>query len=321
MARRRYDVAVMHDFFVDRLVHTDDVAGLFALARSKARQGGGSIHGIGQADVSGGNAVNLAHALAVLGARVLLITHSGAEHVGLLRHTFENLNADVRVKELPAGLTVALEERVNVMMSDSRGAAKFLPSMLTEEDWEALRRASVVCSTNWAANEYGTHLLVALRKNLGDSAMLHFNPADVRDRAGGYRALMTRMKKNRLVDWLSVNEYEARSTASALGLRGRLPERLCAGIADQLHIRVDVHTEAASYTSSGGRVIGRRTRRVIPKRLTGAGDVWDAASIFGRLRGMEDGERLDFANAAGRLYVAGGRTEPPTLGQINAALS
>src|SRR5579863_763741 len=104
---RRYDVAVMHDYFVDRLVHSKSLRSLAKGVVEKAGSGGGGIHGVRQEDVRGGNAVNLAHALARLGLRTLLITHSDEGHLGLMKRAFEGLDAELRVKDSPAGLTVA----------------------------------------------------------------------------------------------------------------------------------------------------------------------------------------------------------------------
>lgn len=318
MNPRLYDAAVMHDFFVDRLMRPRSFRGLFSVADAKAGQGGGSVHGVLQEDVRGGNAVNLAHALARLGARVLLITHSDAEHSGMLLESFKGLRADVRIKQLPPGLTVSLEGRVNVMLSDSGGAANFPPSLLSAQDWVSLRRSRVVACVNWAANRRGTELLYALRRKLGPRKTLFLNPSDVRDRFGDYRALLRRMRERRLVDWVSMNEYEAAATSRALGLGNLGPRRACLEIAGALGVRADVHTEDAVHTSSGSGVISVPTKRVRPKRLTGAGDVWDAASIAAFLRGMDDRDRLEFANTAARLFVKSGGPVPPTLAEVRA---
>ena len=310
----------MHDFFIDRLVRPQDTDALFRIAKSKAEQGGGSVHGVLQEDVRGGNAVNLANALAMLGNKVLLITHSDPQHRGMLTEAFEGLDAETRVKLLPPGLTVSLEGKVNVMLSDSGGAANFPPSLLTKSDWTALGRSKIVCSVNWSSNRHGTSLLRALRRKLGPGKNLFFNPSDVRDRFGEYRELMVRVKENHLVDWVSLNEYEAQTTATALGIRETDPRRLCADISRALGVKVDVHTEWAVHTSTGEAATSARTEHVRAKRLTGAGDVWDAASITGFLKGMHDTERLRFANAAARLYVKSGNPLPPTIKQVRAAL-
>ena len=318
--RKRYDVGVMHDFFVDRLVHSGGVSKLFGVAAAKERNGGGSVHGVQQEDVRGGNAVNLAHALARLGARVLLITHSDEEHAKILTETFRGLPAEVRIKPLPPGLTVALEAGVNVMLSDSGGAGKFPPSQLDGRDWQALGQSKVVCSVNWAANRHGTQLLLALRRRVGGRSQLFLNTADVRDRFGEYRRLVALMREKRVVDWMSMNEYEAASCMRALGRHDANSRSACLQIAKELGVKVDVHTEDEVYTSSGTGVVMRKTRHVIPRRLTGAGDVWDAASIMGFLGGMTDGARLEFANTAARLYVGGDRVLPPSLRDVKRAM-
>ena len=320
MSRGAYDVAVMHDFFVDRIVRPGNLGRLFRVAGEKARAGGGSVHGVVQEDIRGGNAVNLAHALARLGNRVLLITHSDAEHAGLLSKAFDGLGAELRIKPPPPGLTVALEEGVNVMLSDAGGAGSFPPSLLDGDDWKALRQSSVICSVNWAANVEGTELLVALRRRLGNGKMIFLNPSDVRDRFGQYVRLVNLLKRRRIVDWVSLNEFEAASTVLALGLNSKGPRSWCAAIAGALGIRVDVHTERAVFTCTDGKLVGMSTRHLRPKRLTGAGDVWDAASITGFLKGMEDGARLEFANAAARLFVGSEAPVPPTLRQVEREL-
>ena len=62
-----------------------------------------------------------------------------------------------------------------------------------------------------------------------------------------------------------------------------------------------------------------RIASVRPRRLTGAGDVWDAGAIYGRLKGMDEPERLRFANTAARLYLRSDVLAPPTLAQVRKA--
>jgi ribokinase len=314
-----YDVAVLHDYFVDRVMQCGTVWGLVSLVNSKAREGGGGIHGIRQMDVKGGNAVNLAHSLSTLGARTLLITHSDPEHVQLLRNSFAGTGAELRIKPLPAGLTVALEGGVNVMLGDPRGAGSFGPELLDAEDWRGLGSAKVVCTVNWAANRRGTELLVALRGRL-PGRTIFLATADVRDRMADYGRLVRRLRREKLADWLGLNEFEALATARALGAATLGPREACMLIARETGARVDVHTERVSFTCSGGRLEAARTRRVSPRRLTGAGDVWEAASIYAHLKGMCDRERLAFANAAAKLYVTSDGQRPPTSDEVIAAV-
>jgi len=313
---RRYDVAVMHDYYVDRLIHLDSFEGLASTVSAKKAAGGGGIHGTSQEDVRGGNAVNLAHALARLGLRTLLITHSDAPHEPLLRGAFEGLDAELRVKPIPAALTVAFEEKVNVMLGDEKGASEFGPGLLDESDWEALKGSRVVCSVNWAANRQGTKLLTALRRRMGREKTIFLDPADFRDNVHGFAAVLRLIAQNHVVDWLSMNEPEAASAAELLGLKGGPLEEICLEIARSLGVVFDLHGTAMSLSSEGTRVARAATRPVKTRRLTGAGDVWDAGAICGRLMGMDEGQRLRFANATARLYLKSRDHLPPTLKQV-----
>ena len=309
----------MHDFFVDRLVHAVDMRKLLVAVSEKAESGGGGIHGVRQTQIKGGNAANLAHALATLGRRTLLITHTDEQHRSLLLHPFQGLPAEVRTKPLPPGLTVAVEGKVNVMLGHAGGAGEFSPTLLDEDDWAALRGSRVVCSVNWAANAHGTELLAALREGLGPGKTIMLDPADVRDRADHFREFLRLTKRRRLADWYSLNEYEAGATASLLGLDVRGPAKTCRAVANELGVQVDLHTERCSFSSDGGEVHEAKVRWVKPKRLTGAGDVWAGAAIHGRLAGMSEEERLGFANTAARLYLVAEEPEPPAESEVLAA--
>lgn len=313
---KKYDVAVMHDYFVDRLVHTGSLAGLMGDVSKKAAAGGGGLHGVGQEDIRGGNAVNLAHALARLGLRTLLITHSDRAHLALLEEAFEGLRADLRVKPARAGLTVAFEERVNVMLGDGGGAADFGPGELDAGDWDALERSRFVCSVNWAANRRGTELLVALRRKLGKETPIFMDPADFRDRSPQFKELLLRISKEGLVDWVSMNEGEAAESARLLGIGAPEPGELCRGLARRLKVVFDLHTLKRSYTSEGTEVASAGVSAIKAKRLTGAGDIWDAGAIYGRLKGMDEAPRLEFANRAARLYLNSAEAVPPTAEQV-----
>ena len=317
---RKFDVAVMHDFYIDRLLYAGAMERFTESLTTKAEEGGGGIHGARQEDVRGGNAVNLACALARLGLRTLLITHSDRAHEGVLRQAFEGLDAELRVKPRPTALTVALEGDVNVMLGDGKGAADFGPDLLDRSDWRALEDSLVVCSVNWAVNRRGTELLLALRDRLGPSKPIFFDPADFRDRGKDFGDLLEVLTAKHPVDWIGMNEYEAVATASALGIaRGGLGE-MCRALAKRLRVVFDLHADRASYSSEGTRVSAAKVSSVRALRLTGAGDVWDAAAIYGRLRKMDEPERLKFANEAARLFLKNRVAEPPTLAQVNREL-
>ena len=65
------DVIVMPDFFYDRLISLDcDAASFSSVIADITGRKGGSIDGVEQTDIRGGNAINTASALAALGVNV-----------------------------------------------------------------------------------------------------------------------------------------------------------------------------------------------------------------------------------------------------------
>ena len=277
--RRKFDAAVMHDFYIDRMIYAGSIGGFAKAVKEKGAQGGGGVHGVRQEEVRGGNAVNLAHALSRLGLRTVLITHSDRPHREMLEQTFEGLDVELRIKPLPAALTVAIEGEVNVMLGDGRGASEFGPSMLDGGDWRALESSRVVCSVNWAINRKGTELLLALRKRLGAAKTIFLDPADFRDRGADAQELMDVLEREHPVDWVSMNALEGVAAARALGVdTGDLGE-MCRTLAKRLGVVFDLHAVEASYTSEGTRVTKATVNTVTPLRLTGAGDVWVAGAI------------------------------------------
>ena len=308
----------MHDFFVDRLVHGGSVRELTKSVDKKAGEGGGGVHGVAQEEVCGGNAVNLAHALARLGLRVLLVTHSDAAHEGFLRGWFGGLDAELSVKPLPPGLTVAFEGQVNVMLGDVGGAGRFGPSLLDERDWGDLQNASLVCAVNWAANREGTGMIRALRERLGPKKPIFFDPADFRDRRREFGAFLREASTERPASWVSMNEEEAKAAAALAGLKADSLPEVCRSLAAKLGVRFDLHGIKESYTSDGTEVFAAACREVRPRRLTGAGDAWDAAAIYGRLKRMDEEERLRFANKAAAMFIGRKELSHPTAREVSA---
>ncbi len=315
-----YLVTVLHDFYVDRLVFPGDIGRLLASIRDKGAQGGGGIHDIDQRDARGGNAVNLAYALARLGTSTYLITHSDEIHEGLLRRDFKGLKAKLSVKDLEPGLTVALEgvegsRRLNVMLSHLGGAGRFHPSLLNAEDWETMKASRIVCNVNWSANAHGVELLREIRRKIGRKTIF-LDPADFRDRIERYRQLLEAMKRERIVDWLSTNEFEGRATAKLLGVEAERLDIVCRNVASDLSVRFDLHTEAGSFTSDGGEVHFHRVKKLVPLVLTGSGDVWDAASIHFYLKGMADVDRIALADTAAGLHLRSTRRQAPSEREV-----
>ncbi len=312
-------LAVMPDFYIDRIVKLNSLDDLFLMLKAKLDTGG-SIRGIEQYEIKGGNATNLAYASSMLGLNTILITAADGYGKVILKHAFKDLNTKLIIKDGKQGYTVSFEIKdiANIMVSDSGINARFNPRILEDEDIKVLKDADAIAIVNWASNYDGNELVKHVF-SLNDS--LHIlDPADISNRKGEFLALLKELDD--II--LSINDNEARILASMLGIDmpkyydGNDIRHVAYELADRLRIRIDIHTPKGSASSDAKDTAYADAFKVDAKILTGAGDVWDAADIICYLADLDDHDRLRFANAASALYVS--NAYPPTIEQVNHLL-
>ena len=160
-------VVVLPDFFLDRIINLDlDASEFSRLVADVAKRKGGSIDGISQTDLRGGNAINVASALASLGAEVTPIVSTSQFGLQQIKYHFRNSSIDTsHVKtDGKASVTTALElksqgEKTNVMIRDLGALADFGPANLDERDYSLIESSDYVCLFNWAGTlKFGTAL-------------------------------------------------------------------------------------------------------------------------------------------------------------------
>lgn len=322
-------VVVMPDFFVDRIIRLESKEVLPSALAEKAKSGGGSVRGVPTSDIKGGNAVNVAYALAKLGAKVTLFTIANDVGAAILKQAFSQFGDKVtlRVADGRHGYTTAFEfpheeSRVNVMVSDIGDNAAFGPERLSsQDDLAVLKKADAVMVVNWASNKKGTELADHAFKS-SPSALHFIDPADISERKEEFRDALFRLAG--ITDYLSINENECNPLAQALGLDAKLGRNystdevkaMARKIAEGTGITTDLHTRIGAAWSNGKDVEFAHAIKVDPKILTGAGDVWDAADILGYIAGLEPRERLLFANAAASLFIREPSGEPPAMNKV-----
>jgi ribokinase len=320
-------IVVMPDFFVDRIIRLESKENLIHVLAEKAKVGGGSVRGISTTDVKGGNAVNVAYCLAKLGAKVSLFTVADELGATMIRHTFSQFGDKItlRIASGRSGLSTCFEfpyedRLVNVMVSDIGDNENFGSEKISSEaDKTILKNADGVMVVNWASNLKGTELAEFSFKN-SPSALHFLDPADIETRKHDFRDSLAKLAS--LTDCLSINENECNSLADALGFGQRLlgpiysadeVKGVAKRIAERVGISTDLHTKIGAAWSNGKDSAFAHTIKVEAKRLTGAGDVWDAAAIVGYLAGLHPQERLLFANCCASLYVRDPNGEPPSM--------
>jgi sugar/nucleoside kinase (ribokinase family) len=330
---KEISVVVMPDFFLDRLITLEKTPSEFATTITNvAGRKGGSIDGIRQSDIRGGNAVNTASALAALGVKVTPIVCTSKLGLQQMNFQLKPLGVDTSHVKIVnrASLTTALElaesqGRVNVMLRDLGSLADFGPADLSEEDYEAIRSADYVCVFNWAGTrKHGTALAEKVFREVqaAGKGRTFFDTADPSPNREKIPELMERVLETRLVDILSLNENEAITYAAQLKNNAEeeggnmrldvLALQSARMLARCLSARIDLHTTAfsAALTKKGEVVVP--AFKVKALRATGAGDAWDAGNIVGYGNGLSDEGRLTLANAVSACYLTDPEGEHPT---------
>jgi len=330
-------VVVLPDFFLDRLIDLKWTFSEFSdLLSSVAKRKGGSIDGVPQTDIRGGNAINVASALANLGAQVTPIVCTSNYGLQQIQYYLRNIPMEIshiKVKD-KASVTTAFElknknEKTNVMIRDLGSLSHFGPNDLNDSDYEQIRNADFTCLFNWAGTlEHGTELAqVVFAKAHEGKGKTYYDTADPSPNSNAAVELMEKVLKSNSLDILSVNENEAIIYASMLdktlsevktGLEFEEVAMEAARIlARNLSARVDLHTTVFSASLKGKREVVVPTFKVNVFRATGAGDAWTAGNIVGDRNNLTDECRLLLANAVSASYLSDPQGMHPSWSKLS----
>jgi sugar/nucleoside kinase (ribokinase family) len=330
---KKLDVVVMPDFFLDRLINLNcDAPHFSSMVANVANRKGGSIDGIAQTDIRGGNAINTASALAALEVKVMPIVCTNKLGLQQINFYLKRYRVDTSHIKLSAkaSITTALElktenGKANVMLRDVGSLADFSPSDLTDEDYALIENADYVCLFNWAGTKkFGTELAetVFRRAKTKGKCKAYFDTADPTPNKAKIPELMEKVLKTSQVDILSLNENEAVCYAALLDAeinakrtRMRFDELAMEAarvLAKHLSARIDLHTTEFSATVTKKHEVVVPAFKVKTLRATGAGDAWNAGNILGDGNALSDECRIALANAVAACYLSDPEGMHPT---------
>jgi len=327
------NVVVMPDFFLDRLISLNcDLKNFNRMLGKVVKRNGGSIDGIDQADLKGGNAINTASALAALNVGVTPIVCTSKLGSKLIRFHLNPRKVDLSHVKIfdNASITTAIElenekGKVNVMLRDVGALADFGPHHLDNEDFEVIENADYVCVFNWAGTRhFGTELAETIfrRVKTAGKGKTYCDTADPTTNKEKIPKLMKKVLQSKHVDILSLNENEAICFASQLNDKieklakaskfDDLAKESARILASRLSARIDLHTGSfsATFTKEGETIVPAFKVPVL--RVTGAGDAWNAGNILGDAYELSDKHRLALANAVAAYYISNPRGTHPT---------
>ncbi|MBI2078721.1 MAG: carbohydrate kinase family protein [Euryarchaeota archaeon] len=310
---RRKRIVCLPDFFLDAVVRLPPWAQARAQMDRIAAHGGGNLLVPPITFKAGGNATNLAFALARLGAKVDLIAQTDAVGRFVLGESTKGSGLGlehVRVEET-GPTTIALETgSSNVMLSHSGPVREFGPERLSAKAWRLIEGADAVAAVNWAQNRKGTALLRALARRLaGRPAFFFVDTADPRHRGADRDGLLGAKSIWRRVDAWGLNENELR--AFTRDERSPLPT-LAVSLSRRTQGFIDLHTRTWAVSARAGEKVHVAGERSRPLRLTGAGDAWNAGNLAGHLLGWGPRQRLALAHRVATRYVTSKTALPPT---------
>jgi Sugar kinases, ribokinase family len=295
-------VVFLHDFFLDHFLRLSSwEKTVFDISRIY-NQGGGNLTGVTQELSQGGSATNGCKALHTLGIKTSLICKTSQFGYYLLKHFLKGIDLTHVKKNGKLGKTTALEfsSETNVMINDLGSNGEFSFEDLNEEDLKLIQNCDLLAIFNWSLNtKYGTELISKLLDFSYENDIRTF--LDTNDPSGrkdkDIKEFRENILKHRGLNILGLNENELKVLSGKNDTEEAIKEleRFC---------RIDLHTKSFSYSRSK-YVEGFRVKE---KRLTGAGDHWSAADIYGEIMGYDDEQRLKFANGFASLYVKTGKT-------------
>ncbi|MFZ3385923.1 MAG: carbohydrate kinase family protein [Candidatus Hydromicrobium sp.] len=318
-----FKVVVMPDFFLDHFVKfEDDFETVMEKMKAVVERGGGNILANKQSVLRGGNASNLASALATLGVQVTLAGETDPLGETLLEHFLEPLGVDLSLVSISGHMSsdVALEFKhkgrlTNIMCCDMGSLENFGPEKVSQEIVAKLKeKPHLVAVVNWIGNLRGTELtkkIFEIAKAQGSLTFLDTGDLSVREK--DIPDLLNNLLLTDLVDILGFNENEALWLTSYYDKKFNerrkkenvfnLADEALKILGEKLKYKICMHTPYYAILLDKGKEYKIPSFDIEPLRATGSGDSWNSGFISGLLAGLSLENQVLLGHAGAGAYL------------------
>jgi len=323
-----FKILIMPDFTVDHLIRMEeDFESILEKMKGIAARGGGNIPFTQHSIIRGGNAANLASAIASLGLSVTFTSETDPLGKVLLDYFLGPLGVDCSSVTTSGRLsaTVALEFKrhgrlTNIMISDIGSIKNYgfenVPSGIIDKLKKEMQAVAVL---NWIQDWKGTELAMEIFKIAKENKVLSFlDTGDLSVRAKEIPQLIENLLLKNWVDIFGFNENEALWLASYFepDFQERRKKEECLPLAveavrllgETFDFTICMHTPYFAVAVKDRREYWVPAYDIEPLRATGSGDSWNAGFIAGALLGlgMEDQILLGHTTAGSYLVNPSG---------------
>jgi len=318
-----FKVLIMPDFTVDHLIRMEeDFESILEKMKGIAIRGGGNILHTKHSIIRGGNAANLASAIASLGLNVTFTSETDPLGKELLDYFLGPLGVDCAFVSTSGRLsaTAALEFKLNgrltnIMISDGGSVTNYGFDSVPSEIIEKLKKEmQLVTVLNWIEDLKGTELAIEVFKIAKENKVLTFlDTGDLAVRAKDIPQLIENLLLENLVDIFGFNENEALWLASyfepSFNERRKKEELFPLAVeavrllGEKFNFTICMHTPFFAVGIKNRKEYWAPSYDIEPLRATGSGDSWNAGFITGELLGLEMEDQILLGHATAGSYL------------------
>ncbi|MFW9997046.1 MAG: carbohydrate kinase family protein [Candidatus Odinarchaeota archaeon] len=322
---QKFKVACLPDFFFDIILTPQKGYESFLQDIEEVYNRGGGVYKSASLTLSpGGNAGNMAVVLGSLGLQPVFITKVSAFGKSIIEHFMKPFGIDLAITGtgvMPSTVALELERGdsySNVMINTNLDTlSRFGPEQLEQFQWDLISQVDIVAITNFCANDCYIELVRAMKKR---TSRIFLDFSDISGRRSQIEAIHQLFgEMSREISHVSVNENEIAFLSNQLPGQEN-PLKLAEILAEEHpNITFCLHTAGYSAEIRNGKSISKVPALPVKlKRVTGAGDTWNAGYLFA-LDHTEPEQRLLFANSCAAYRMA--TEEFPTVIKLKKFLN